>query len=277
MYFEPLLYTLANWRKKLYTIIFESDTRAGKLFDIVLIWIILLSLIIVMLESVSTIKQEYGKILWVIEWIITIIFSIEYFGRIISYPSPRKYIVSFWGIIDLLAVLPTYLSLFITGSHYFIVIRALRLLRIFRILKLAHFLSEAEILSKALKASTQKITVFLGTVLSLVTILGTMMYLIEGPENGFTSIPISIYWAIVTLTTVGYGDITPLTVVGKALASFIMILGYSIIAVPTGIVTVSLTEAVKNQDKKKRICPRCKADSHQADASFCRVCGEQLK
>lgn len=228
-----------------------------------------------MLESVSSIKQEYGNVLRIIEWIITIIFSIEYLARIFSSPLPARYVFSFWGIIDLLAVAPTYLSLFIAGSHYLMVIRGLRLLRIFRILKLARFLGEAEILAKALKASSHKIIVFLGTVLSLVIILGTLMYLIEGPEHGFTSIPISIYWAIVTLTTVGYGDITPMTVLGKALASFVMILGYSIIAVPTGIITVSLSEATKKQGKGSR-CRRCNSTNHQNDAAFCRVCGEKL-
>ena len=263
-----------NWRKKLYIIIFEADTPAGKAFDIGLLVAILLSIMAVMLESVPSLEAQYGKIFRVSEWIFTVAFSIEYLIRIISADRPRRYIFSFYGVIDFLAILPTYLSLFLLGTQYLLVIRALRLLRVFRILKLGRFVGEGEQLRRALKAGRHKIIVFLGTVLSLVMILGTIMYLIEGGENGFTSIPRSVYWAIVTLTTVGYGDIAPQTVLGQSIASVIMILGYAIIAVPTGIVTVELGNEQKRS--RERECPSCQAKGHDGDAIYCKHCGERL-
>ena len=227
---------LSNWQLKLHEIIYEADTKAGKWFDILLLIAILLSVATVMLESVNSIAEQYGEELRIIEWTFTVLFTLEYIARLISIGKPLKYIFSFYGIIDLISLIPTYLGIFISGSHTLAVIRTIRLMRVFRILKLAQFISEANILIKALKASRAKIVVFLFAVLSLTFILGTLMYLLESPESGFTSIPTSIYWAIVTLTTVGYGDIAPQTVLGQTLASLIMIIGYAIIAVPTGIV-----------------------------------------
>ncbi len=266
------------WQEKIHEVVYEADTPAGRLFDITLLWAILISILVVMLESVNSIKAVYGTELELLEWTFTILFSIEYILRIISIQKPFKYILSFYGIVDLLSILPTFLSLFIAGSHSLIVIRSLRLLRVFRILKLAHFIGEANSLLKALKASKAKIIVFLFTVLSLTFILGTAMYLIEGriPDSGFTSIPRSIYWAIVTLTTVGYGDIAPQTVLGQFIASLIMIIGYAVIAVPTGIVSA---EIVKKDDSTKvstQACRSCAKEGHDADATHCKYCGEIL-
>ncbi|MEM9834169.1 MAG: ion transporter [Bacteroidota bacterium] len=230
-------------RKKLYHIIFESDTPSGKLFDVILLVAILLSMLLVMLESVQQYSDNYGEYIRIGEYIFTALFTIEYAVRIYCAPRRWKYITSFYGIIDLISILPTFLSILVEGSQYALVIRGLRLLRVFRVLKLTHFLGEAEVLRKALRQSIAKITVFIGAVLVLIFIVGSSMYLIEGPENGFTSIPVSVYWAIVTLTTVGYGDIAPQTVAGQTLASVVMILGYGIIAVPTGIVSVELSRA----------------------------------
>ncbi len=266
---------LRPWQFRMHEIIYEADTPAGKTFDITLMIAILLSIAVVMLESVDSINKEYGHIIRQVEWVFTIIFSIEYICRIISIGKPLRYITSFYGLIDLFSILPTYLSLFIAGSQSLLVIRTLRLLRVFRIFKLARFIGESRVLGEALFASRHKITVFLGSVFAMVIILGTLMYLIEDPENGFTSIPRSIYWAIVTLTTVGYGDIAPQTVLGQTFASFIMILGYAIIAVPTGIVSVELAKV----DKKKlttQVCPQCASDGHAKDAKYCRICGAEL-
>lgn len=238
-------------RERLFLIIFRSDTPAGKAFDVVLLIVILLSILIVMLESVRSISQEYGPFIRTFEWVVTILFTIEYLLRIYCARHRKGYILSFYGLVDFIAVIPTYLSLFVVGTQYILVVRGLRLLRVFRVLKLYHFLGEAEILGRALKQSAAKITVFLGTVITLIFIVGSLMYLIEGPENGFTSIPISIYWAIVTLTTVGYGDIAPQTVMGQMLASIVMIMGYGIIAVPTGIVSVEISKAELEKKHKK--------------------------
>jgi voltage-gated potassium channel len=265
---------LSPWRLRLHEIIFESDTAAGKAFDVALLWAIIFSVIAVMLESVRGIEVRYGAVLRGVEWFFTIIFTVEYLARIISVGRPFKYMVSFLGIIDLLAVIPTYLSIFVAGTQFFLVLRTIRLLRVFRIFKLARFLGEADVLMRALKASRFKITVFLGAVLSIVIITGTAMYLIEGNENGFTSIPMSIYWAIVTLTTVGYGDIAPRTVPGQVLASLIMIMGYAIIAVPTGIVTVELAQAGKTETAQA--CPACSLQDHDHDAVHCKHCGARL-
>lgn len=230
-------------RERLYQIIFESDTPAGKAFDVALLIAILLSILLVMLESVQQFSDQHGNAIKLGEYVFTALFTLEYVVRIYCAPRRWKYITSFYGIIDLVSILPTFLSILVEGSQYALVIRGLRLLRVFRVLKLTHFLGEAEVLRKALRQSFAKITVFIGAVIVLIFIVGSSMYLIEGPENGFTSIPVSVYWAIVTLTTVGYGDIAPQTIAGQTLASIVMILGYGIIAVPTGIVSVELSRA----------------------------------
>ncbi len=263
-----------DWKNKLHEIIYEADTPAGKLFDIVLLIAIVASIILVMLESVDSIHTKYDAFLDISEWIITILFTIEYFARIISIKRPSRYIFSFYGIIDLLSTLPKYLAIIFTGTHSLVALRALRLLRVFRILKLARFIGESNNFIRALKASRAKIGVFLFFVLILCIILGTVMYLIEGGDNGFTSIPRSVYWAIVTLTTVGYGDIAPHTPFGQFVASIIMILGYGIIAVPTGIVTSEMTKA--SIDTNTQSCPNCLHDGHKDDAEFCYNCGTKL-
>ncbi len=268
--------TLSPWRGRLHEIIFEADTPAGKAFDVTLLVAILLSVLAVCLESVEKIELQYGRTLRIAEWVFTIAFTVEYVLRLICVGRPRRYAVSFFGIVDLLAILPTYLSLVVAGSQSpLLVIRAIRLFRVFRVFKLAQFLGEARVLSSALRASRRKIIVFLGSVLTLVLILGTMMYLIEGERNDrFSSIPEGIYWAIVTMTTVGYGDVTPVTVVGKIVASMIMIMGYAIIAVPTGILTVELTRAQKTVSTQA--CPECSAEGHDPDARHCKFCGAVL-
>ncbi|MCE7994699.1 MAG: ion transporter [Roseivirga sp.] len=261
-------------RQRLFLIIFGTDTPAGKAFDVGLLIAILLSILAVMLESVPSLQQQYGAIFSITELILTVAFTLEYVTRIYVTERKRKYIFSFYGIIDLLSLLPTYLSLFFTGTQYLLIIRALRLLRVFRILKLGRFVGEGEQLGRALRASRHKITVFLGGVVTMVMIMGTVMYLVEGGENGFTSIPRSVYWAIVTLTTVGYGDIAPQTILGQAIASIVMIMGYAIIAVPTGIVTVELGKDRKKQEK--RSCSSCGNSGHGNDALYCKYCGDQL-
>ncbi|MDO1449139.1 ion transporter [Rhodocytophaga aerolata] len=265
-----------TWRNRLYEIIFEADTPAGRRFDIALLIAILLSIVVVMLESVSSIQANYGDWLRTLEWFFTFLFTAEYLARLIAVRNPRRYIFSFLGIIDFLAIIPTYLSIVFVGSQYLLVIRTIRLLRIFRILKLSRYLGEATVLTTALKASRHKIVVFLLTVVSIVIIAGTLMYLVEGPENGFTSIPISIYWSIVTLTTVGYGDIAPKTVLGQALASFIMITGYGIIAVPTGIVTSELSKISYKSTVSTQTCPNCLAQDHDTGSAYCKHCGTRL-
>ncbi|MGF1635533.1 MAG: ion transporter [Cyclobacteriaceae bacterium] len=269
---------LLKWQGRIHEIIFEADTPAGKLFDLVLLIFILMSVLVVGLETIPEIQGRAHKLLRISEWILTILFTLEYFARIYAVKKPLKYIFSFFGIIDLLAILPSYLSLFFAGSQAYIVIRIFRLLRVFRVLKLAHFLGEAEILKVALKESFPKISVFLITVICIVVITGTTMYNIEGPANGFTSIPISIYWTIVTLTTVGYGDIAPQTPMGQMLASVLMILGYGIIAVPTGIVTANIARAdrIKDKDISRQACPACASENHQVGAKFCKDCGAKL-
>ena len=262
-------------RNKLYEIIFEADTPAGKWFDIVLLWGIILSVLVVFLESISELRSDYGDIFYYLEWFFTILFTFEYFLRIVSIKKASSYIFSFYGVIDLLAILPTYLSLVIVGSQYFLVIRILRLLRVFRILKLTHMVRQATILRRALIASRGKIAVFLFAVLSLVVVIGSVMYVIEGPENGFTSIPVSMYWTIVTMTTVGYGDISPQTTLGQIFASIVMIMGYAIIAVPTGIVSVEMADATKKISSQ--VCPNCLKEGHDIDADYCKYCGSALK
>ncbi len=264
-----------NFRTRLQKIIFEADTPAGKAFDVVLIVVIILSVIAVMLDSVASTKESYGAFLYGARWFFTILFALEYGLRLYSSDHPLKYVTSFYGVIDLLAILPTPLSLLIPGSESLLVIRVLRILRIFRIFKLARFITEMNVLFQALRASLRKIAVFLLVLITMVIIFGSLMYVIEGEEHGFTSIPRSIYWAIVTLTTVGYGDISPGTSLGQALAAVVMISGYSIIAVPTGIFTVEFSRALKKK-VTPHVCPQCSAEGHEMDAVYCKRCGVRL-
>lgn len=266
---------LSGNRLRLYEIVFESDTRSGRLYDIVLLICIVASVVVVALESVTTLPLYFNKWLIGLEWFFTIIFTIDYIARIWVVPYKRKYLFSFFGIVDLLSILPTYLGLFYVGAQSLMVIRSIRLLRIFRIFKLSRYVGEGQNLTRALKASRHKIIVFLVTVLTSVIIAGTVMYLVEGPENGFDSIPKSIYWAIVTMTTVGYGDIAPQTALGQTLASVIMILGYGIIAVPTGIVSAEMVFQ-KNKKVTTQVCPHCLKEGHDEDAVFCKFCGGSL-
>ncbi len=267
-------------RKRIFIVIYGTRTKAGKRFDVVLLWMIVASVLTVCLESVPQYKARMEGLFFLLEWLFTIAFTIEYMLRIYSHPRPLKYIFSFYGAIDLLSILPTYLMLFIGGMQYFITIRILRLLRIFRILKLTTFMYNAQLITRALLASMQKIMVFMLAVLSLVLLIGTVMYVIESDESGFTSIPTSIYWAIVTITTVGYGDITPTTALGQVLSSLVMLIGYALIAVPTGIVTVELSK--NNGDDKKNhktyneiLCYNC-GDDVPLPANYCRNCGQKL-
>jgi voltage-gated potassium channel len=269
--------TKHSWRAKLHEIIYEADTPVGKLFDVILLIAILASIVLVMLESVESIDNKYHGLLDISEWIITILFSIEYIARIVVVKKPIKYITSFYGIIDLLSTIPKYLSLLLVGSHSLVAFRALRLLRVFRILKLTRYIGESTNFVRALKTSRAKIAVFLSFVLILCIILGTVMYLVESKESGFTSIPRSVYWAIVTLTTVGYGDIAPITPLGQFIASIIMIMGYGIIAVPTGIVSSEMTRINKRDvHTNTQSCPNCLDSSHQDGSHFCHKCGHEL-
>ena len=263
-----------TFRNKLYEIIFEADTPTGKWFDIILLWAIILSVLVVFLESISKLRIQYGDVFYYLEWFFTILFTLEYILRIISVKKASGYIFSFYGVIDVLAILPTYLSLVIAGSQYFLVIRILRLLRVFRIFKLTHMMRQSAILKRALIASRGKIAVFLFAVLTMVVVVGAVMYVVEGPENGFTSIPFSMYWAIVTMTTVGYGDVSPQTTLGQIFASIVMIMGYAIIAVPTGIVSVEIADVTRKTSMQ--VCPSCLEEGHDADAKFCKHCGAVL-
>ncbi|WP_339755522.1 ion transporter [uncultured Winogradskyella sp.] len=279
-----------TWKTKLHEIIYEADTPAGKLFDVVLLIAILASIILVMLESINSFDEKYHVFLNVSEWVITILFTIEYILRIVTVKKPLKYITSFYGVIDLLSTIPKYLSLVFVGTHALVALRALRLLRVFRILKLARYLGASNQLTNAIKASRAKISVFLFAVIIAAIIFGTIMYLVEGEENGFTNIPKSVYWSIVTLTTVGFGDIAPQTPLGQFIASLIMILGYGIIAVPTGIVSAEYTKAsetkgkisdeehkhLKNVALNTQCCVNCLAETHKDDAEFCHKCGGKL-
>jgi len=268
--------TLNPRKEIIHEIIFEADTPSGKFFDISLMIMIFASVLVVMLESVGELQAKYHQIFKILEWIFTIFFTIEYGLRLYCVYNPLKYAKSFYGIVDLLSILPTYLSLLITGTHTLMIIRALRLFRIFRIFKLAHFLKEGHLIVQALKASRAKITVFLVFILLIVMIMGSFMYLIESEANsGFTSIPRSIYWAIVTLTTVGYGDIAPQTPIGQFVAAAIMIMGYVVIAVPTGIVSSELLNQ-KELQHNTQACRYCGEEGHDDDALFCKYCGEQL-
>ena len=266
---------MASWRVRINRVIFEADTKRGRFFDILLLWLILISVAAVMLESVEPIRDRWGVPLRVLEWTLTAIFTVEYVARFVSSGRPFGYARSFFGVIDLLAVLPTYVSLGVPGAQALIVVRALRVLRIFRLLKLWNLVGQSEVLMRAMIASRGKIIVFLSTVLNVVVIVGALLYLIEGPENGFTSIPKSVYWSIVTMTTVGYGDIAPQTPFGQTVAAFVMLLGYAIIAVPTGIVTMELTQAKRRFEAEQR-CPSCGVSDHSEDSRYCRGCGAEL-
>lgn len=263
-----------RWKLRLYSVIFESDTRGGKLFDLALLVAIGLSVAVVMMESVEPLHAAHLVLLRNLEWIFTILFTVEYIARLLCVRNPLAYAFSFYGVIDLFAFLPSYVSLLTPTANYLVTVRVLRLLRVFRILKLAHYLEESHTLVTALRASRHKIIVFLFTVFAIVLIVGTLMCLIEGDENGFDSIPHGVYWAIVTLTTVGYGDITPHTVLGRILACFIMIMGYGIIAVPTGIFSVELHQAAQMKDA--RACGKCRTLETDRAARFCRRCGQAL-
>jgi voltage-gated potassium channel len=265
-----------KFRRWLHEVIFEADTPSGKMFDEVLIASIILSIVVVMLDSVSSVREQHSNLLTTLEWVFTGLFTLEYALRLYAVRRPSQYTFSFFGVVDLLAVVPTYVSLVLPGGHYLLVIRVLRLLRIFRVLKLAQYLGEANQLLNALRASRRKILVFVFAVLTIVVICGSIMYVIEGGENGFTSIPRSVYWAVVTLTTVGYGDISPHTELGQAVAAVIMILGYGIIAVPTGIVTAELTNPRHRGGVSTRACRSCGSEGHMPEAKFCFSCGEQL-
>ena len=277
-----------NWKNKLYEIIYEADTPAGKFFDVVLLIFILASIILVMLESVSWIDDKYHNALYIGEWIVTILFSIEYIARVITVNKPKKYIFSFYGIIDFLSTIPMYLSFLFVGGHALVALRALRLLRVFRILKIARYLGASNQLATAIKARRAKISVFLFAVIIASIIFGTLMYLVEGEENGFTNIPKSVYWCIVTLTTVGFGDIAPQTPLGQFLATIIMIMGYGIIAVPTGIVSAEYTRSTNKEDEKNsknnpekidlnsQTCQNCLSTRHKDKAEYCYNCGHNL-
>ncbi|WP_345950421.1 ion transporter [Mucilaginibacter sp. PAMB04274] len=265
-----------DWRFKLHEVIYESNTRAGKAFDVALLIAIFTSIIVVMLDSVQNVHQKYGELFYYLEWAYSILFTIEYVLRLVSIKRPLSYVVSPLGIIDLLALIPSYLSIFFVGAQSLLVFRALRLLRVFRIFKLSRFLTEINFLTVALKSSLRKISIFLLTVLTLAVILGSIMYLVERRENGFSNIPESVYWAIVTITTVGYGDISPVTPVGKFVASVVMLIGYAIIAVPTGILTHDLAMAARQKKELPESCPNCGREGHDGDANYCKYCGSNL-
>lgn len=260
-------------KDKMHEIIFEAETPAGKLFDVILLILILVSILVVSLESVNSIKKEADELLSVTEWVLTIIFTFEYIARIWAVDRPKHYIFSFYGLVDLLSILPTYLGIFMVSSQSLMIFRSLRLLRTFRVFKLARYLGESKQLTDALRASRAKIVVFVSVVMTMALIMGTLMYMVEGSENGFTSIPRSFYWAVVTMTTVGYGDIAPQTVLGQTIATILMMLGYGIIAVPTGIVTVKYAQQAK---PSTQACKSCSREGHDADADFCKYCGAKL-
>ncbi len=267
---------LAGWRLRLYTIIFEADTRAGRLFDRGLVLLILCSVAAVMAGSVQAIAATHGRTFAVLEWFFTIAFTLEYLARLACVRHPWRYARSFYGVIDLLALLPTYLALLVPEVHALIDVRVLRLLRVFRIFKLTAYLVEFHSLGRALSASRRKILVFLSAVLMIVLIMGTLMYVVEGPANGFTSIPTSVYWAITTMTTVGFGDITPKTDLGRLIASVMMLLGWGTLAVPTGIVTAEMTARRMGPVPTTRTCQECLSEGHLPEATFCQNCGARL-
>ncbi len=267
---------MSPWRQRVFEVIFKVDTPEGRLFDVVLIAAILLSVAAVMLDSVERYHARFGELLLFTEWLFTALFTVEYLLRLLCVRSPWRYARSFFGIVDLLSILPSYLSALLPGANYLLVIRVLRILRVFRVLKLLRYLGEANYLLEALRSSRRKIIVFLLTVVTLAVVFGSVMYLVEGPENGFSSIPRSVYWAIVTLTTVGYGDISPRSNLGQLIAALVMILGYAIIAVPTGIYAAELTQMMSRPQRPGVVCEACGERRHEADAAYCRRCGSSL-
>lgn len=264
-----------NLKTTLYTIIFGTDTRAGQLFDIVLIYSILISVLAVMLDTVQSVSKSFGGILWIVEWFFTLLFTAEYLVRIYCTPDRKRYVFSFFGLIDLVSIIPTYLALVVAGANYLLVIRLMRVLRVFRVFKMMRYMTEANLLMRSVWLARRKIAVFFFCVLVLATVFGCLMFLIEGPRNGFSSIPKSIYWTIVTITTVGYGDITPHTVIGQIVATLAMLTGYSIIAIPTGIITAELAMEMR-KERAHSICSKCGRAGHEVDAVFCVGCGERL-
>ncbi|MCO8163365.1 ion transporter [Pseudomonas sp. 21LCFQ010] len=267
--------TTPNRRERLHTVIFQTDTPAGRRFDQTLLVIILLSLLVTIIDSIESIHAQYATALAWIEWGFTAVFAVEYLLRLYCSPRPLKYAFSFYGLVDLLAIIPGILAIYYSDAQYLLIVRIIRMLRIFRVLKMGMYLRQAHYLLEALRGSKQKIIVFLASVSTLVTVFGTLMYVIEGPEHGFTSIPKGIYWAIVTLTTVGFGDIVPKTPVGQMVSSLVMIIGYSIIAVPTGIFTAELANAMRGE-QLKHDCPVCAKKQHEHGAAFCSRCGNAL-
>jgi voltage-gated potassium channel len=266
----------SGWRTRFHTVVFEADTRAGRAFDIGLMAVIVLSVLTVILDSVPTIRARQFQTLFVLEWIFTVLFTIEYVLRLACVKRPLRYALSFFGLIDLMSILPTYIAFFMPEAHALIDIRLLRMLRVYRVLKLPRYFDESQILMEALRNSRHKIAVFLGTIFILCIILGTLMYLIEGPANGFTSIPTAMYWAVVTLTTTGYGDIHPKTPFGQAVTSLVMLMGYGIIALPTGIVGAELAMSMSRKKPTTRTCTQCLSEGHEADAAYCKDCGSRL-
>lgn len=264
-----------SWRDRVHEVIFEADTPTGKFFDITLLIFIFLSVVVVMLESITEIRLEYGDMLTAAEWFFTIVFSIEYILRLVSVHKPSKYAWSFFGVIDLISILPTYLSLVFAGSQFLLVFRAMRLLRIFRVFKMVRYINGSREIIQGLRRSFGKILVFFMFLIMIALIMGSIMYLVEGEERGFNSIPKSMYWAIVTMTTVGYGDITPGTPVGQLIASILMIMGYAIIAVPTGIATVEIARTTK-ESVTTQVCKECNREGHDANAAYCKFCGEPI-
>ena len=270
---EPTQLSRDSFRRRMYHVIFEAESGPGRWFDVSLILAILVSVAVVMLDSVAAYRESHGSLLWTLEWILTVIFTVEYVLRLSCVNSPRRYALSFFGIIDLLAILPTFIALALPAAKYLLVVRILRILRVFRVLKLATYVQESNQLSRALWASRRKIVVFLFAIFTIVIVLGSLMYLIEGEEHGFSSIPRGVYWAVVTLTTVGYGDIAPQTPQGQAVATIVMVMGYGIIAVPTGIVTAELTSGASKGD---RPCPACSSRRSPIESKYCCDCGAPL-
>ncbi len=267
---------LTGWRLTLYTVIFEADTRAGRGFDVALIWAILLSIVVVVLDSVASLAQRWEPWFKATEWFFTLLFTAEYLARLLCVRNPWRYARSFYGVVDLLSILPTYLAILVPGLHLLVDVRVLRLLRIVRVFKLSRYAAEVRYLRLALEASARKIVVFVGFVLMVVLVMGTLMYVIEGPANGYTSIPVAVYWAITTMTTVGFGDITPKTDIGRLITSLMMLLGWGVLAVPTGIVTAEMSSRRGERLTTTRSCHTCLTEDHLPDANFCRHCGVWL-
>ncbi len=267
---------LSGWRLRLYTVIFEADTRAGRLFDQWLIAVILLSVAVVVIDSVQNLGNSYRGAFAAMEWLFTIAFTAEYLARLVFVRHPMRYALSFFGVIDILALLPTYIALLVPEVHALIDVRVLRLLRVFRVFKLTAYVAEYQSLGRALAASRRKILVFLSAVLMIVLVMGTVMYVVEGPANGFSSIPTSVYWAITTMTTVGFGDITPKTDLGRLIASMMMLLGWGTLAVPTGIVTAEMSAARFLKMPSPRTCQECLTERHATDANYCMHCGSRM-